>query len=97
MWIGVLWAGLRVATWITHVGGKYRHGLLEKSLNALLVRVQCTPRGSCGGHQAPHGKGAAPGGMARMEFLVDIRRGRKESAIGYFAWSHYNASTYFSN
>ena len=33
MWIGVLWAGLRVAMWITHVGGKFRHGLLEKSLN----------------------------------------------------------------
>ena len=32
MWIGVLWAGLRVAMWITHVGGKFRHGLLEKSL-----------------------------------------------------------------
>ena len=43
MWIGVLWAGLRVAMWITHVGGKFHHGLLEKSLNnvvlvALLVR-----------------------------------------------------------
>ena len=33
MWIGVLWAGLRVAMWIAHVGGKYRHGLLEKPLN----------------------------------------------------------------
>ena len=33
MWIGVLWAGLRVAMWIAHVGGKFRHGLLEKSLN----------------------------------------------------------------
>ena len=33
MWIGVLRAGLRVAMWITHVGGKFRHGLLEKSLN----------------------------------------------------------------
>ena len=33
MWIGVLWAGLRVAMWITHVGGKLRHGMLEKSLN----------------------------------------------------------------
>ena len=22
MWIGVLWAGLRVAMWITHVGGQ---------------------------------------------------------------------------
>ena len=33
MWIGVLWAGLRVAIWITHVGGKFRHGLLEKLLN----------------------------------------------------------------
>ena len=33
MWIGVLWDGLRVAMWITHVGGKFRHGLLEKSLN----------------------------------------------------------------
>ena len=32
MWIGVLWAGLRVSMWITHVGGKFRHGLLEKSL-----------------------------------------------------------------
>ena len=30
MWIGVLWAGLQVAMWITHVGGKFRHGLLEK-------------------------------------------------------------------
>ena len=29
MWIGVLWAGLRAAMWITHVGGKFRHGLLE--------------------------------------------------------------------
>ena len=33
MWIGVLWDGLWVAIWITHVGGKFRHGLLEKSLN----------------------------------------------------------------
>ena len=32
MWIGVLWAGLQVPMWITHVGGKFRHGLLEKSL-----------------------------------------------------------------
>ena len=32
MWIGVLWAGLRVAMSITQVGGKLRHGLLEKSL-----------------------------------------------------------------
>ena len=32
MWIGVLWAGLRVAMWITHVGVEFRHGLLEKSL-----------------------------------------------------------------
>ena len=31
-WIGVLWAGLRVAMWITHVAGKFRHGLLETSL-----------------------------------------------------------------
>ena len=33
VWTGVLWAGLRAAMWITHVGGKFRHGLLEKSLN----------------------------------------------------------------
>ena len=33
IWIGVLWAGLQVAMWITHVGGKFHHGLLEKSLN----------------------------------------------------------------
>ena len=32
MWIGSLWVGLQVAMWITHVGGKFRHGLLEKSL-----------------------------------------------------------------
>ena len=32
MWIGVLWASLWVAMWIAHVGGKFRHGLLEKSL-----------------------------------------------------------------
>ena len=32
MWIGVLWAGLRVAMWITHVGVKFRHGLLETDL-----------------------------------------------------------------
>ena len=32
MSIGVLWAaaGLRVAMWIAHVGGKFRHGLLDK-------------------------------------------------------------------
>ena len=28
MWISVLWAGLRAAMWITHVGGKFRHGML---------------------------------------------------------------------
>ena len=33
MWTGVLGVGLRVAMWITHVGGKFRHGLLEQSLN----------------------------------------------------------------
>ena len=33
MSIGVLWAGLRAAMWITYVGGKFRYGLLEKSLN----------------------------------------------------------------
>ena len=33
MWISVLWAGLQVAMWITHMGGKFRHGLSEKSLN----------------------------------------------------------------
>ena len=37
MWIAVaLWACLRVAMWITHVGGKFRHGLLEKSLTLTL-------------------------------------------------------------
>ena len=33
MWIDVLWAGLRVAMWITHVGVKFCHGLLEKALS----------------------------------------------------------------
>ena len=37
MWIGVLWAGLRGRMWITHVGGKFRHGLLEKSLNTAVA------------------------------------------------------------
>ena len=32
LWIGVLWAGLRVGLWITHAGGKFRDGLLGKSL-----------------------------------------------------------------
>ena len=32
MWIGVVWTGLQVAMWIAHLGGKYRHGLLDKSL-----------------------------------------------------------------
>ena len=39
MWIGVLWAGLRVAMRMTHVGGNYRHGLLEKSLIVFLVII----------------------------------------------------------
>ena len=33
MGIGVLWAGLWVAMWITHVCEKFRYGALEKSLN----------------------------------------------------------------
>ena len=37
MWIGVLWAGLRGAMWITHVGGKFRHGLLERSLSYVSI------------------------------------------------------------
>ena len=32
MWIGVLCTNLQVAMWITHVGGKFRHDLPEKSL-----------------------------------------------------------------
>ena len=36
MWIGVLWAGLRVSTWTAHVEGKFRPGLLEKSLSFCL-------------------------------------------------------------
>ena len=39
MWIGVLWAGLRVAMWITHVGGKFHHGLLEKSLKNTTISI----------------------------------------------------------
>ena len=42
MWIGVLWAGLRVAMWITHVGGKFHHGLLEK-FNAEYDRAKVPP------------------------------------------------------
>ena len=41
MWIGVLWAGLRVSMWIAHVGGgKFRHGLLEKSM---ILPIQSVP------------------------------------------------------
>ena len=47
MWIGVLWAGLWVAMWITHVGAKFRHGLLEKSLkeveHAWPLSLGCPP------------------------------------------------------
>ena len=43
MWTGVLWTGLRVAMWIAHVGGKYRHGLLEKSLNIVKSLLQSWP------------------------------------------------------
>ena len=32
MWIGVSWAGLQVAMWMVHVGGEFRHGRLEKSV-----------------------------------------------------------------
>ena len=39
MWIGVLWAGLRVAMWITHLEGKFRHGLPEKSLTFVRFEV----------------------------------------------------------
>ena len=38
MRIGVLWAGLRVAMWITHAGRKFRHGVLEKPLSDLARR-----------------------------------------------------------
>ena len=48
MWTGVLWAGPWVAMWITHLGGKFRHGLLEKSLNNILSESQ-TPLRSCVG------------------------------------------------
>ena len=41
MWIGMLWAGLRGAMWITHVGGKFRpwpaRKVTEKTLHALFA------------------------------------------------------------
>ena len=40
MWTGVLWAGLRVAMWITHVGGKFRHCPLEESLRHLRIQMR---------------------------------------------------------
>ena len=54
MWIGVLWAGVRAAMWSTHVGGKFRHGLLEKSQFFRNSRAEsdastllgCTPKGA---------------------------------------------------
>ena len=44
MWIGVLWAGLRVAMWIIHVGGKCCHGLLEKTEKQNSIRKGCARR-----------------------------------------------------
>ena len=41
MWIGMLWAGLPVA--ITHVGGKFRHKLLEKSLSLIIFEAADRP------------------------------------------------------
>ena len=38
MWTSLFWAGLRVTMWITHVGGKFRHGLLEIE-KSLIVTV----------------------------------------------------------
>ena len=35
----MLWAGLQAAMWITHVGGTFRHGLLEKSLRKFFLTV----------------------------------------------------------
>ena len=46
MWIGVLWAGLRVAMCITYVGGKFRHGLLEKSLIRGRTATERSKKGS---------------------------------------------------
>ena len=39
MWIGVLWAGLRVSMLITHVGGKFRNWPARKSLAKVFVLI----------------------------------------------------------
>ena len=53
MWIGVSWTGLWVSMWITHVGGKFRHGLLEhakRTNRANSMHVQFPPSMSSQSH-----------------------------------------------
>ena len=40
MWIGVLWAGLRVTMWITYVGIKFRHGLLARKVTSNSLEIK---------------------------------------------------------
>ena len=35
-----------VGMWITHVGGKFRHGLLEKSLNNIMDKIHLSHNNS---------------------------------------------------
>ena len=56
MWIGVLWAGLRVAMWINHMGGKFRHGLLEKVTDSETFQKPSGVRGSVAGNELGNDK-----------------------------------------
>ena len=49
MWIGVLWAALRVAMWVTHVGGEFRHALSSRKkvcVQFLFPNFLTFPRGT---------------------------------------------------
>ena len=72
MWISVLWGGLRVAMWITHVGGKFRHGLLEKSLKHL-DKLWPRMRQNKSGHVRPRqGQKSAISGR-RLQWIFPFR------------------------
>ena len=80
MWIGVLWAGLRVAMWITHVGGKFRHDLLEKSLNHnSLVGADCKSRGM----GATDETGKLFPNMMRLNAVHGNNRNRAEKSLRF--------------
>ena len=64
MWISVLWAGLLDAMWITHVGGKFRHGLLES--------------GSCARGRCRRGRSEITHFCSKLLLFAQFRRSREK-------------------